>query len=150
MAGRVIPLQIGDVELLAEVAPVAGSEATSARLDRAQDVVNAGFLRRFACQHVQDSANPRAFPGGTPEREGDGDLVAALVREAFEENQVRGGATAYYGGSAHSFGFVIYSAARAAYEGALLLTGPPVGTPQEALDTACTIHLADLGHEPTL
>jgi hypothetical protein len=53
-----------------------------------------------------------------------------------------------YGGSAHSFGFAIYSAARDRYEDALLLTGLPTGTPQEALDTACTIHLADLGHEP--
>ena len=53
-----------------------------------------------------------------------------------------------YGGSAHSFGFAIYSAARERYEDALLLTGYPTGTPQEALDTACTIHLAGLGHEP--
>jgi hypothetical protein len=53
-----------------------------------------------------------------------------------------------YGGSAHSFGFAIYSAARAHYEDAALLTGSPVGTPQEALDTACTVHLAGLGHEP--
>ncbi len=49
---------------------------------------------------------------------------------------------------AHSFGFAIYSAARDRYENALLRTGMPVGTPQEALDTACTIHLAGLGHEP--
>lgn len=53
-----------------------------------------------------------------------------------------------YGGSAHSFGFAIYSAARGRYEDALLLTGLPAGTPQEALDTACTVHLAGLGHEP--
>jgi hypothetical protein len=53
-----------------------------------------------------------------------------------------------YGGSARSFGFAIYSAARARYEDAVLLTGSPVGTPQEALDTACTVHLASLGHEP--
>jgi hypothetical protein len=53
-----------------------------------------------------------------------------------------------YGGSAHSFGFAIYSAARARYEDAVLLTGSPVGTPQEALDTACTVHLAGLGHVP--
>jgi len=53
-----------------------------------------------------------------------------------------------YGGSAHSFGFAIYSAARARYEDAVLLTGSPVGTPQQALDTACTVHLAGLGHEP--
>ena len=53
-----------------------------------------------------------------------------------------------YGGSAHSFGFAIYSAARDRYEDAVLLTGVPTGTPQEALDTACTIHLAGIGHQP--
>ena len=53
-----------------------------------------------------------------------------------------------YGGSAHSFGFAIYSAAHDRYQDAVLLTGLPIGTPQEALDTACTIHLAALGHEP--
>jgi hypothetical protein len=53
-----------------------------------------------------------------------------------------------YGGSAHSFGFAIYSAARDRYEDAVLLTGYPTGTPQEALDTACTLYLAGLGHEP--
>ena len=53
-----------------------------------------------------------------------------------------------YGGSAHSFGFAIYSAARSSYDDAVLRTGLPIGTPQEALDTACTIHLAALGHEP--
>ena len=51
-----------------------------------------------------------------------------------------------YGGSAHSLGFAICTAGR--YEDALLLTGQPTGTPQEALDTACTVHLAGLGHEP--
>jgi hypothetical protein len=55
-----------------------------------------------------------------------------------------------YGGSAHSFGFAIYSAAHDRYQQAALLTGMPAGTPQEALDTACTIHLAGLGHEPDL
>jgi hypothetical protein len=53
-----------------------------------------------------------------------------------------------YGGSAHSFGFAIYSAAHDRYEDAMLRTGLPVGTPQEALDTAGTVHLAGLGHEP--
>ena len=53
-----------------------------------------------------------------------------------------------YGGSARSFGFAIYSAARDRYEDALLITGLPTGTPQEALDTACTVHLAGIGHEP--
>jgi len=55
-----------------------------------------------------------------------------------------------YGGSAHSFGFAIYSAARNRYDDAVLLTGLPTGTPQEALDTACTVHLAGLGYEPDL
>jgi hypothetical protein len=53
-----------------------------------------------------------------------------------------------YGGSAHSFGFAIYSAAHDRYQDAVLRTGLPAGTPQEALDTACTVHLAGLGHEP--
>src|SRR6516225_3371612 len=53
-----------------------------------------------------------------------------------------------YGGSAHSFGFAIYSPAHDHYEDAVLLTGLPIGSPQEALDTACTVHLAGLGHEP--
>jgi hypothetical protein len=53
-----------------------------------------------------------------------------------------------YGGSAHSFGFAIYSAARDRYENAPLLTGLPTGTPQEALDTACTIHLTGIRHHP--
>src|SRR6202453_1983091 len=51
------------------------------------------------------------------------------------------------GGSAHSFGFAIYSAARDRYEDAVLLTGYPTGTPQKALDTACTLYLAGTGHE---
>jgi hypothetical protein len=48
-----------------------------------------------------------------------------------------------HGGSAHSVGFAIYSAASDRYEDAVLRTGFPTGTPQEALDTACTVHLAD-------
>ena len=53
-----------------------------------------------------------------------------------------------YGGSAHSFGFAIWNAVRERYEDALLLTGMPTGTPQEALDTAGTVHLTGIGHEP--
>ncbi|HYA52168.1 MAG TPA: hypothetical protein VEG33_13450 [Streptosporangiaceae bacterium] len=53
-----------------------------------------------------------------------------------------------YGGSAHSLGFAIYSAAHDRYQDAVLCTGLPTGTPQEALDTACTIHLAGPGHQP--
>ena len=53
-----------------------------------------------------------------------------------------------YGGSAHSFGFALYSYATMRYEDSVLLTGSPVGTPQEALDTACTLYLADTDDEP--
>ena len=53
-----------------------------------------------------------------------------------------------YGGSAHSFGFAIYSHAAGRYEDAVLLTGSPVGTPQEALDTACTLYLTDTSDKP--
>jgi hypothetical protein len=53
-----------------------------------------------------------------------------------------------YGGSAHSFGFAIYSAVHGRYEDAVLRTGLPIGSPQEALDTACTVHLTELGHKP--
>ena len=53
-----------------------------------------------------------------------------------------------YGGSAHSFGFAIYTAAHDRYQTAILRTGLPAGTPQEALDTAATIHLTTSGHEP--
>ena len=49
-----------------------------------------------------------------------------------------------YGRSAHSSGFAIYSAASDRHHDALPRTGLPAGTPQEALDTACTIHPADL------
>jgi len=50
-----------------------------------------------------------------------------------------------YGGSAHSFGFAIYSAATSRYDDAVLFTGSPAGTLEDALDTACAVHLA--GHD---
>lgn len=54
-----------------------------------------------------------------------------------------------YGGSAHSFGFAVHSRATGRYEDTVLLTGSPVGTPQQALDTACTLYLAGIaGAEP--
>ena len=54
-----------------------------------------------------------------------------------------------YGGSAHSFGFAIYSTAKNRYEDSILLTGHTSGSPQDALDTACTIHLTGLNPNPT-
>jgi hypothetical protein len=54
-----------------------------------------------------------------------------------------------YGGSAHSFGFAAYSSATGRYQDTILLTGSPTGTPQEALDTAGTLHAAGIaGTQP--
>src|SRR5260221_13392130 len=55
-----------------------------------------------------------------------------------------------YGGSAHSFGFAIYSAAHDRYQGAVLRARLPTRTPQETPDIACAIHLTGPGHEPEL
>lgn len=54
-----------------------------------------------------------------------------------------------YGGSAHSFGFTICSTASDRYQDAVLRTGLPTGTPQEAPGAACTIHLTGPGHKPS-
>jgi hypothetical protein len=53
-----------------------------------------------------------------------------------------------YGGSAHSFGFALYSHAAGRYEDSLLTTGSPVGTPQDALDTACILYYPGAHDEP--
>jgi len=45
---------------------------------------------------VQGDDGTWNLPGGTPEA-GDADLTTTLVREAFEENRARVGATAYLG-----------------------------------------------------
>lgn len=48
-----------------------------------------------------------------------------------------------YGGSATYWGFAIYLAGRNNYEDSLLPSGAFEGTPEEALDCACGLHLAD-------
>jgi choline dehydrogenase-like flavoprotein len=48
-----------------------------------------------------------------------------------------------YGGSAHQWGFAIYRASHDDYEDSYLPTGHPVGTAEEALDTACGLYLGD-------
>ena len=45
MAGRVMPLNVDGVELWVETTPVAGSEPTSTRLDRAGEAVTEAFDR---------------------------------------------------------------------------------------------------------
>ncbi len=49
-----------------------------------------------------------------------------------------------YGGSASRWGFAIYRASHDDYEDSYLPTGLGAGTPEQALDTACGLHLADL------
>jgi hypothetical protein len=46
-------------------------------------------------------------------------------------------------GSATVWGFAIYLASKDGYQDSLLPSGRPSGTPQEALDCACGLYLAD-------
>jgi len=48
-----------------------------------------------------------------------------------------------YGGSASQWGFAIYRASHDDYEDSYLPSGYPVGTAEEALDTACGLYLGD-------
>jgi hypothetical protein len=48
-----------------------------------------------------------------------------------------------YAGSASTWGFAIYRASHDDYEKSVLPSGWPAGTPQEALDCACGLYLAD-------
>jgi hypothetical protein len=48
-----------------------------------------------------------------------------------------------YAGSAREWGFAIYRASHDDYEDSFLLTGFMGGSPEDALDTACGLYLAD-------
>ena len=80
-------------------------------------------------------------------------LTDVLVRYrgpfAYIDGQLRDGTTLplcrlRYGGSAHTWGFAIYRASHDDYEPSILPAGYPAGSPQEALDCACGLYLADL------
>lgn len=47
-----------------------------------------------------------------------------------------------YGGTASRWGFALYLASSDKYEDAILPTGSLTGTPEDALDRACGLHLA--------
>jgi hypothetical protein len=49
-----------------------------------------------------------------------------------------------YVGSATVWGFAVWLASKDGYQDSLLPSGRPSGTPQEALDCACGLYLADL------
>jgi len=48
-----------------------------------------------------------------------------------------------YAGSATTWGFAIYLASKDGYQDSVLPNGLPSGTPQDALDCACGLYLAD-------
>jgi hypothetical protein len=48
-----------------------------------------------------------------------------------------------YAGSAQQWGFAIYRASHDDYEDSFLPTGSMGGSPEDALDTACGLYLAD-------
>jgi hypothetical protein len=48
-----------------------------------------------------------------------------------------------YTGSPHNWEFAIYQASTETYQESVLPGGSPAGTPQEALDCACGLYLAD-------
>ena len=50
-----------------------------------------------------------------------------------------------YLGDDHEWAFAIWQASTDSYAGAVLLDGQPTGHPSLALDTACTLYLADTG-----
>jgi hypothetical protein len=48
-----------------------------------------------------------------------------------------------YGGMAHTWGFAIYRASHDDYADSFLPTGMTAGSPEEALDCACSLYLND-------
>ncbi|MGH6656856.1 MAG: hypothetical protein ACRDVE_16820, partial [Actinocrinis sp.] len=48
-----------------------------------------------------------------------------------------------FGGVLHTWRFAIYLASKDGYEDNILPSGLPVGSPEEALDCACGLYLAD-------
>ncbi|WP_432982608.1 hypothetical protein [Dactylosporangium sp. CA-233914] len=52
-------------------------------------------------------------------------------------------------GVLHTWGFAIYLASRDGYQDSALPSGLPIGSPEEALDCACGLYLADPTTWPT-
>jgi hypothetical protein len=67
----------------------------------------------------------------------------AYVDGALDTGEVLQLCRLRYVGSAIVWGFAIYLASKDGYEDSLLPSGRPSGTPQEALDCACGLYLAD-------
>ena len=80
------------------------------------------------------------------------DLAGVTVRFranfAYVDGEVRDGPTIplcrlRYAGSANRWGFAVYLASREGYEDSVLPSGMTAGSPEEALDCACGLYLAN-------
>jgi len=67
----------------------------------------------------------------------------AYVDGELEGSEVLALCRLRYVGSATVWGFAIYLASKDGYQDSILPSGRPSGTPQEALDCACGLYLAD-------
>jgi hypothetical protein len=67
----------------------------------------------------------------------------AYIDGALDSGEVLTLCRLRYVGSATVWGFAIYLASKDGYQDSLLPSGRPSGTPQEALDCACGLYLAD-------
>jgi hypothetical protein len=74
--------------------------------------------------------------------------VRVRGRFAYVDGQLEGGELLQlcrlrYAGSAGLWGFAIYLASKDGYQDSVLPSGLPVGAPEEALDCACGLYLAN-------
>jgi hypothetical protein len=67
----------------------------------------------------------------------------AYVDGELEDGEVLPLCRLRYAGSASLWGFAVYLASGDGYQDSVLPSGLPVGTPEEALDCACGLYLAD-------
>ena len=67
----------------------------------------------------------------------------AYVDGELESGEMLALCRLWYVGSATVWGFAIWLASKDSYEDSILPSGRPSGTPQEALDCACGLYLAD-------
>jgi hypothetical protein len=80
------------------------------------------------------------------------DLASVKVRFragfAYVDGEITDGPTIplfrlRYGGSSHRWGFAVYLASHDGYEDSILPSGDFSGSPEESLDCACGLYLAD-------
>jgi hypothetical protein len=70
-------------------------------------------------------------------------VVASAALQPLTRRRVTKLCRLRYGGSAHQWGFAIYRASHDDYAESVLPTGLPVGTCEDALDTACGLYLGN-------